>query len=1581
MPSRETVITTITIDSDGEDVILSETIEVAAAAAAGKGLKKQTQNQKQVLTQQESETESVSVTTPLTVNQIQKRTKKKTSATTTKVAASKVTKKTNVKAKTKASKKSKLSSKPKAKPKPSSSAKAIASTSNINVVAKSDEETSPQKSPSSSKAAASKSKSKAAKAKASSTTAATPSPATAKVKGKAKTPPTKKTLPTNQRTLGSFFSKKRPAPASTKANSNSKPKEKATDKTESSAVTSTTTTASRTTKEITKSTGTTSATLQTESSQTTSKCQVKVSKKKVSGSESKCASKELTDESAKTKPKARPKPKAKSKTKKGFKRRVLCEKTKKRKATSTSPSAGASEMASISTPPATSITATATESAITTTKKQKQNSPTSKSSKLPNLLNDDIKSIVLGAHGDTPMPSITPPPLSVDKNGHSSICTSDSKFRGIHVRALLPQMVLTDEADADVDMNANSDANVDVVMGDVIDTDIVKAVVQPVMKVRSKKKKKVHSSSEYKFGTHTSVLEKLPKNDDTEAEAATTARPLTTQEKNGDGNEYGERLSDTINLSNDLDSAPIISQSQSKSEEDKNIIIGVSLNKDENADTHPDTTIQSQIVQDVSGDNDGDEDDDDEDTVMMMPEDHVYPLLESDLTDNNATEPIDKPTSTEAKTSEDHNVDHNSKPGMTEVKQIDEKAKPCDEVIILDSDESTSSEKKADSSKPKTISSSISSSTATTLLQPRKKQKPKKRAMFITSTKSNDTSASSAQKGSNNSTTTVAQPDEKVKVVSAPAPTIKKKSAGPSKSTSKLTTKKLQSQVVAQLDKEDIANVAKFDAMKKKYMIRAKELVHRALSNSIQEEYFQKEAYEGKLDIPLTVQKEETQVSVDFRNAWVEKLAVLVQGSPLNIDDLAHVAQTQIMKIISVEGLFISIEAVASKIKLVATRSQNLVPIPEEKTKVSTAADIFADTNKELMWRWDLISQDLLPIEHRALVKKSRGIRRKLKLHQKAVVKLIQATEDGIECINSGSTKAKKQKLIAKISSEEEKVLKYEREEEKARLLNSSKKQKDLEKQHQAEERRKEKQRAEEVRKAEKAKKEEARKIEKAQKLEEKERKRMKETAKKLEKTEKQKSMMRSFFASPPAKAKSKSVDQSKPACNLHEKAHDSTKFWSMLALNEGDEKPFTKLSSRAVRSKKRRVRNTTVSVFAPTVSDNPFNQQVYYEERSISVRNRYKFLSFRENQRPPYHGTWSKKSTKVRGRCPFGKDTTYLDYDVDSEAEWEEGDDEEGEDCSETGKDDEELADEEGDIMKYNYQDGWLAEDDDLDMEDEDDQETKDLRKKKGEGMDCPISKFTAACVIAPLKGGIPLLASNDCPSLISDCVEGIDVPSAKELMANHYGDILIPGAICMDIFPPSLRKADSSNSRPKQSAQTMSRDDEVTFAKFVHNSTLKSKEMMVEELRNTYKDITSSRAQAMRKLDSIANKRRIRNGGGVIWEVKNEILKSLGLDDLVKEASVEIVAPSSKSSTKASEAGNQEVPVKKDAKVTLKKSKTKNTASTKTAATKKSPAPPPLVSPSKQVDLTASSSKKRKLPASASLLSIWGKKKKKSS
>ncbi|KAJ1979803.1 hypothetical protein H4R35_001374 [Dimargaris xerosporica] len=69
------------------------------------------------------------------------------------------------------------------------------------------------------------------------------------------------------------------------------------------------------------------------------------------------------------------------------------------------------------------------------------------------------------------------------------------------------------------------------------------------------------------------------------------------------------------------------------------------------------------------------------------------------------------------------------------------------------------------------------------------------------------------------------------------------------------------------------------------------------------------------------------------------------------------------------------------------------------------------------------------------------------------------------------------------------------------------------------------------------------------------------------------------------------------------------------------------------------------------------------------------KLLQFHENIRPPYYGTWSKISRTLNGRRCFHQDKTVLDYDFDSEAEWEL--DEDGEDLA---SDDELDGDEDGD-------------------------------------------------------------------------------------------------------------------------------------------------------------------------------------------------------------------------------------------------------------------------------------------------------------
>ena len=97
-----------------------------------------------------------------------------------------------------------------------------------------------------------------------------------------------------------------------------------------------------------------------------------------------------------------------------------------------------------------------------------------------------------------------------------------------------------------------------------------------------------------------------------------------------------------------------------------------------------------------------------------------------------------------------------------------------------------------------------------------------------------------------------------------------------------------------------------------------------------------------------------------------------------------------------------------------------------------------------------------------------------------------------------------------------------------------------------------------------------------------------------------------------------------------------------------------------------------------------------------MTICNRRKFLAFEEDTRPPYTGSWSKRSTKVTGRRPFGKDAA-LDYEYDSEAEWDE--EEGGEDIDGNGMedDDEEEEREKEKNANYDYGDNWMADDDDL--------------------------------------------------------------------------------------------------------------------------------------------------------------------------------------------------------------------------------------------------------------------------------------------
>lgn len=48
---------------------------------------------------------------------------------------------------------------------------------------------------------------------------------------------------------------------------------------------------------------------------------------------------------------------------------------------------------------------------------------------------------------------------------------------------------------------------------------------------------------------------------------------------------------------------------------------------------------------------------------------------------------------------------------------------------------------------------------------------------------------------------------------------------------------------------------------------------------------------------------------------------------------------------------------------------------------------------------------------------------------------------------------------------------------------------------------------------------------------------------------------------------------------------------------------------------------------------------EVISSDTAIREKLRPKLLSFRENRRPPYWGTWRKKSDFIKPRNPFGRD------------------------------------------------------------------------------------------------------------------------------------------------------------------------------------------------------------------------------------------------------------------------------------------------------------------------------------------------------
>ena len=144
-------------------------------------------------------------------------------------------------------------------------------------------------------------------------------------------------------------------------------------------------------------------------------------------------------------------------------------------------------------------------------------------------------------------------------------------------------------------------------------------------------------------------------------------------------------------------------------------------------------------------------------------------------------------------------------------------------------------------------------------------------------------------------------------------------------------------------------------------------------------------------------------------------------------------------------------------------------------------------------------------------------------------------------------------------------------------------------------------------------------------------------------------------------------------------------------------------VSNELIYLKGENTKSTEVTIeFTCTVSLSQIQSCI--ELKIICVPNKYRYLKFFEDCRLLYCRIWCKTSDLITGKYPFQKDTSFLDYDYDLEAEWEEEEPEEDWEENEVDDDVDDIeklaADESVDINNihtYIFEDEWITEDDDI--------------------------------------------------------------------------------------------------------------------------------------------------------------------------------------------------------------------------------------------------------------------------------------------
>ena len=289
-------------------------------------------------------------------------------------------------------------------------------------------------------------------------------------------------------------------------------------------------------------------------------------------------------------------------------------------------------------------------------------------------------------------------------------------------------------------------------------------------------------------------------------------------------------------------------------------------------------------------------------------------------------------------------------------------------------------------------------------------------------------------------------------------------------------------------------------------------------------------------------------------------------------------------------------------------------------------------------------------------------------------------------------------------------------------------------------------------------------------------------------------------------------------------------------------------------------------------------------------VFKKAKLLQFHDNQRPAYFGTWTKKTSKISGRKPFGKDIDLIgDYDYDSDDDWEE--EEQGESLSDEEKDNEE--DEKEDEKLDEDDDGFFVghgvlDKDELRNDDEDDEAfDEELEMKKQKLKAQQFEEEYKKKKPTKLKPRVFGCFWND-PAHAQDKDDQIRINHESFIkILNPFKAVVLQqiGLIQTSLSKPKAEEKESPNTAQPPKAKVLKEFPEsamLDLIKLVHantNNKLFLAREFVEYWSSKNLGMKLSQQLTLKKLQEIADYQKHEGLGRRCWVVKDDILKSFNV------------------------------------------------------------------------------------------------------